>query len=188
MSSIKSAIIILLFAALVAGVYMYATGDLKFDPNEDKGPNNTGFMNTPEEFHKKLAELRIEQEKMERRKELMTEKKDKIVAFLKEKGVTSTSDISDADVKYKISNLKTHVNDIKVVDKSIDKYQEAINAVESMLAKLEQQRLSDEVNIPEEKAKELSIMLLDLDEKLSVDQDLLEEEALRELLGLELGE
>ena len=135
MSSLKSAIIILLFAAVVAGVYMYATGDLKFDGTEkNKGPNTTGFLKTEEEFRTKLAELRIEQKKMERRKELMAERKDEIVKELKDKGITSTSDISDKDVKYKINNLKTAVNDIKVVDKSIVRYQEGIDAVEAMLS------------------------------------------------------
>ncbi|QEG22765.1 hypothetical protein [Mariniblastus fucicola] len=188
MKSVKSAILILLFAAVVAGVYLYAVGDLKFDREEVAGPNNTGFLKTEAEFRTKLAELRIEQNKMERRKELMIERKDEIVAELKEKGITSTSDISDKDVKYKITNLKKSVSDIKVVDKSIGKYQQGIDAIEAMLTKLEQERLSSEVAISEDKAKELSIMLLDLDEKLTEDENILEEEALREMLGLELGE
>ena len=188
MSSIKSALIIVLFAALVAGVYMYATGDLKFDPNEkNDGPNNSGFMTTEAEFRTKLAELRIEQDKMRRRKERMIENKDEIVQELKDKGITSTSEITERDVKFKVANLKKAVSGIKVVDKSIDKYQDGIDAIESMLTKLEQDRLSKDVEISEEKAEELSIMLLDLDEKLTEDDDVLEEEALRELLGLELG-
>lgn len=190
MKSVKSAIIVLLFAAVVAGVYLYLVGDLKFDGNgaKEDGPNNTGFLKTEEEFRTKLAELRIEQEKMQRRKKLMVERKEDIVKELKDKGVTSTSDISGKDVKFKISNLKTAVKDIKVVDKSIDRYQEGIDAIEAMLTKLEQERLSGEVAISEEKAKELGIMLLDLEDKLIEEENILEEEALRELLGLELGE
>ena len=190
MKSIKSAIIVLLFAALVAGVYLYIVGDLKFDGGaaKDDGPNNTGFLKTEEEFRTKLAEHRIEQEKMRRRKKLKVERKDELVKELKAKGITSTSDISDNEVKYTINNLKTAVTDIKVVDKSIGKYQEGIDAIEAMLTKLEQERLSGEVAISEEKATELGIMLLDLDEKLTAEENVLEEEALRELLGLELGE
>lgn len=189
MKSIKSAIIVLLFATVVAAVYLYAVGDLKLDGGKvDDGPNNTGFLKTEDEFRTKLAELRIEQEKMERRKKLMIERKDVIVKELKEKGITSTSDITDKDVKYKINNLKTAVSDIKVVDKSIARYQEGIDAIEAMLTKLEQERLSGEVAISEEKAEELGIMLLDLDDKLTEEENILEEDALRKLLGLELGE
>lgn len=190
MRSLKSAIIVLLFATVVAGVYLYLVGDLKFDDNGggNDGPNNTGFLKTEAEFRTKLAELRIEQNKMGRRKELMIENKDEIVSELKSKGITSTSDISAKDVKYKITNLKKAVKGIKDVDKSIAKYQEGIDAIEAMLDKLEQDRLSAEVAISEDKAKELSIMLLDLDEKLTEEENLLEEQELRDLLGLELGE
>ncbi len=187
MKSIKSAIIILLFATIVGGGYLYLVGDLKLDNGKKDGSNNTGFLKTEEEFRTKLAELRIEQNKMERRKKLMVERKDVIVTELKEKGITSTSDISDKEIKYKINNLKASVADIKTVDKSIDRYQEGINAIEAMLTKLEQERISGEVAISDEKAEELGKMLIDLDEELIEDDNILEDEALRELLGLELG-
>ena len=189
MSSFKTAIIILLFATIVTGVYMYLNGDLPANNGgRSAGPNNTGFMTTEAEFRGKLAELRIEQEKMERRKKLMIERKDDIVTELKDKGVTSTSDISDKSIKYQVTNLKKSINGIKEVDNSIGDYQKGIDAIEAMLTKLEQDRLSAEVEISEEKAEELSIMLLDLDQKLLEDDNLFEEEELRDILGSELGE
>ena len=190
MSSIKNAIIILLFATIVAGAYyMFTDGKLpKIGDDGETTPNTTGFMKTEEEFRTKLAELRIEQEKMQRRKELMIERKDDIVKELKDKGISASSDISDKTIKYKVTSLKKSLNSIKDVDRSIEKYQQGIDAVEVMLAKLEQDRISDEVAISEEKAEELNIMLLDLDEKLSDGDDIFEEEELRNVLGLELGE
>ncbi len=189
MSSLKSAIIVFLFAAVVAGVYLYAVDDLKFDNGGgEAGPNNTGFLKTEAEFRAKLAELRMDQNKMERRKQLMIENKEKIVSELKDKGITSSSDISDKDVRFKISNLKKAVKGIKDVDGSIARYQEGIEAIEAMLTNLEQERLSKEVEISEEKAKEISIMLLDLEDKLIDEENILEEQELREMLGLELGE
>ncbi len=188
MKSIKSAIIILLFATIVGGAYLYLVGDLQFDNEKNDGPNNTGFMKTEAEFRTKLAELRIEQDKMGRRKKLMVERKDEIVAALKEAGIKSTSDISDKEIKYKVTNLKKAVADIKTVDTSIGRYQEGINAIEAMLTKLEQERISGEVAISDEKAEELGKMLLHLDEKLTEEENILEDEALREMLGLELGE
>ncbi len=189
MKSLKSAIIILLFATIVGGAYLYLVGDLKFDTqNNDKQPNSSGFLKTEEEFRTKLAELRIEQEKMGRRKKMMVERKDEIVEALKEAGITSNSDITDKEIKYKVTNLKTAVAGIKVVDKSIDRYQEGIDAIEAMLTKLEQERISGEVAISDEKAEELGKMLIHLDEQLTEEESILEEDALRELLGLELGE
>ena len=190
MKSIKSAIIVLLFAAIVAGVYMFLVGDLKFEAKAAKGNglNNTGFLETEEDFRDKLAELRMDQIKMQKRKLLMVERKQAIVKELKDKGITSTSNIADKDVKFKVSNLKTAVKDIKVVDKSIEKYQQGIDAIEAMLTRLEQERLSGEVSISKEKAEELGIILLDVEDKLIEEDNILEEEALRELLGLELGE
>ena len=167
---------------------MFVTGDIQFVRNDPASGGSNAFLKTEEEFRNKLAELRIEQDKMKRRKSLMEQRKNEIVDELKEKGINSSSDISDKDILYKINNLQTAVADIGDVEKNISRYQEGINAIEAMLTKLEQERISNEVAISEEKAKELSMMLIDLDEKLIKDNNILEEEALRELLGSELGE
>lgn len=190
MKSFQSAVSILLFAALVAGIYMWAVGDLKFgDQPADDGKNTTGFLKTEAEFRRKLAELRMEQDKVQRRKALMGERKQETIDYLKEKGITSTSNLDDKDVKYAVNNLKQMVSDEKGLDKIVDRYEEGIVAIEAMLKQIEQQRISAEVALSDEKAEELNIMIRDLDEKLGGEEtDLLEEEKLRELLDLELSE
>lgn len=190
MKSFQSAITVLLFAALVAGVYMWAVGDLKVgDRPDNDGNNNSGFLKTEGEFRRKLAELRIEQDKVGRRKILMEERKAETVAYLKEKGITSTSNLDDKDVKYAVKNLKQTVSDIKGLDKIVERYEEGIVAIEAMLKQIEQERISAEVALSDEQAEELNIMIRDLDEKLGGGElDLLEDDKLRELLDLELGE
>ena len=189
MKSLNSALLILLFAALVSGVYLYATGDLKlFDGNGAEVEEEGEFLKTEEQFRDKLAELRIDREKLERRKKLMEERKAETVSFLKEKGITSESDLSDKDVKYAVNNLKVALIDIKEVDKNVEKYSSAIAAVEAMLKKMEQQAIADEVAVSDEKKIEMSAMIKELDDKLIGDEmDILEEEKLRQLLDNELN-
>lgn len=181
----------MLFAAVVAGIYMWAVGDLNFgnQPKEDDGQNNSGFLKTEAEFRRKLAELRMDQDKVVRRKALMEERKGETISYLKEKGITSTSNLEDKDVKYAVNNLKQMVADLKGLDKIIGRYEDGIVGIEAMLKQIEQKRISAEVALSDEKAEELNIMIRDLDEKLAGDEpDLLEEEKLRELLDLELNE
>jgi len=170
---------------------MWVVGDLKFgaDNKAASNVNNTGFLKTPAEFRNKLAELRMDQEKVKRRKALLLDRKQETVELLKEKGITSDSDLTDKDVKYAVRNLKRYVADIKNMDAIVARYDEPIAAIEAMLERLEQERIADEVAISDERAAELGKMLIDLDERLGADDevDLFEEEELRGLLGDELG-
>ena len=191
MKSLNSAIFILLFAAVVSGVYLYTTGDLKLFDRETSSEGDPGMevLKTEEDFKNKLAALRMDREKLSQRKKLMEERKQETVKFLKDKGVTATSDLSDKDVKYAISNLKQYITDLKDVDKNVSRYTNAINAVEAMLTKIKQQSIADEVNISDEKKIELSAMIKGLEDKLIGDEpDFIEEEKLRKLLGDELDE
>ncbi len=191
MKSISSAITVLLFCTVVAGVYLYAVGDLKFGggDTEPSNVNNTGFLKTPAEMRRKLAQLRLDQEKVRRRRKLTQGRKQEVVDLLKKKGVDSNADLSDDDLKYEVRSLKRYVEDIREMDSIIVKYDKPIAAIEAMLKLAEQERIADEVAISDEKAAELGKMIIDLDEKLGVDEapDLFEEDELRSLLSDELG-
>jgi hypothetical protein len=188
MKSLKSALVILLFAALVSGIYLYATGDLKLG-NVTETETEGEFLKSEEQFRNKLAELRMDREKLIRRKKLMEDRKAETISFLKEKGITSESDLSDKDVKYAINNLKVAVADVKEVEKNVLKYDDAIAAVEAMLVKMEQEAIANEVAVSVEKKIQMSAMIKELDDKLIGDEpDIIEEEKLRELLDNELDE
>ena len=191
MKSLNSAILILLFAAVVSGVYLYATGDLKlFD--RDKPANvddDMEILKTEKDFKNKLAVLRLDREKLLRRKKLMQERKAETVQFLKDKGITSASDLGDSEVKYAVSSLKQFVADLKEVDKNVDRYTSTITAVEAMLKKLEQEAISSEVAISDEEKIRMSALIKELDDKIHGDEDdIFEDAKLRELLGDELGQ
>jgi len=161
---------ILLFAALVSGVYLYATGDLKlFDRGQTKA-NEGGLLQTEEQFREKLAELRINRQKLLNRKKLMEERKAETVAFLKDKGISSESDLSDKEVRYAINNLKLAVADLKVVETSAKKYTDTIASVEAMLTNIEQRALADDVAISDDEKIEMSALILHVDDELLGDE------------------
>jgi hypothetical protein len=191
MKSLNSAVAVLLFSAVVAGVYLYATGDLKlFDRNEvAETDSDETFLKTESEFRRKLAELRMDRDKLIRRKKLMVKRKSETVQFLKEKGITADSDLGDSDVKYAIGNLKRAVADVKEVDKNVAQHDQLISAVEAMLVKMEQERLANEVAVSDEEKIQMSAMLKELDDRLVGDEsDIFEDEEIRDLLGKELGQ
>jgi hypothetical protein len=188
MKSFKSAILVLVFAALVSAIYLYFLGDLKLLNKTEPNAADTTFLKTEEQFRTKLAELRIEKDKLERRKRLMEERKQETVTFLKDKGVTSQSSLDAQDVKYAVKNLKRSVADIKVVEKNIKRYDEGIVAIAAMLKKLEQERLANEIAVSDERKIEISAMVKRLDDELvGEEDDIFADEQLRELLGEELG-
>ena len=127
---------------------------------------------------------------MRRRIALLEDGKNKTVAYLKENGITSTSDITDKEVKLKVNSLKRDVADIKKLKDSVAEYDKAIYSIESMLEEIARNRITEEVAISDDKALEMDKIIIHLDEKLGVDEeiDILEEEELRDLLESELGE
>lgn len=190
MKSFNSALMILLFAAVVSGVYLYSTGDLKlFDRSKPGDVAGEGdFLKTEKQFRDKLAELRINHDKLLRRKKLMEERKAETVAFLKDKGISSESDLSDKEVRYAINNLKVAVADLEVVEKNAQKYTDTIASVEAMLTNMEHRAIADEVAISDEEKIQMSALIKQLDDHLLGDEpDVLEDAKLRELLGSELG-
>jgi cell division protein FtsB len=185
----KQLLTFLLLVALGAGLYYFLVVkpvDQPVNPNA----NNSGFLKTEAEIRNKLAEFRIEQDKVRRRIALLEDGKNKTVAYLKENGITSTSDITDKEVKLKVNSLKRDVADIKKLKDSVAEYDKAIYSIESMLEEIARNRITEEVAISDDKALEMDKIIIHLDEKLGVDEeiDILEEEELRDLLESELGE
>jgi len=190
MKSLNSAILVLVFAAVVSGIYLYTTGDLRlFDNDSANSTEDATFLKTEEQFRHKLAELRMDREKLQARRRLMEEGKAETVTFLKDRGITSNSDLSDADVKYAVNNLKRAISALKEADRNIERYSEGILAVEAMLDKLEQERLANEVAVSDDRKIELSAMVKRLDDELITgDDDIFGDEELEALLGKELDE
>lgn len=183
----KSFLSFILFFALAACAFIFFQ---KLNQPDAPDKNNSGFLKTEQELRNKLAEFRMEQDKVTRRMALLTDRKNETVALLKSKGVTSKSNLDDdKEVSLAVNNLKKDVTDINHLQGIIDQYEKGILSIESMLKEMERDRITAEVAVTEDKQIEIAKIITDLDEKLGVDaeKDILEEERLRDLLDLELG-
>jgi hypothetical protein len=85
-----------------------------------------------------------------------------------------------------VVNLKGWVTQIAKIKKEVAYYDEAILGIEGMLDKIERDRIDESVSLSKDEYKELQKIILDLNERLSVETDMLEEEELGKLLDLEM--
>lgn len=146
-------------------------------------------LSSEQEFRDKLAELRMQREKSVRAVSRLEERKAATVAFLKEKGVKSAADVAqDTSLKYAARELKGWSEEIDKLQDEVGHYDQAIKAIETMLAELERKRISESVALSEDEYMKLRKIVLDLNDRLEVDkQDVVEDAELDELLKEELG-
>lgn len=146
-------------------------------------------LSSEQEFRDKLAELRMQREKSVRAVSRLEERKAATVAFLKEKGVKSAADVAqDTSLKYAARELKGWSEEIDKLQQEVGHYDQAIKAIETMLADLERKRISESVALSEDEYMQLRKIVLDLNDRLDVDkQDVVEDAELDELLKEELG-
>lgn len=181
-----------LLLCVVAGVaFLWFAGKLTVKDTEGVAQGtSTGLPQTEEEFRKKLAELRMERERRQQSVRRLEDFKAQNIEQLKSKGVSSGDDYlksDDKEIKLAVVNLKGWVTEINEINKQIVYYDEAISSVETMLDKLERQRVSDSVAMSEEESIELQKVIVDLRERLSVETNVLEDEELGRLLDLEMS-
>jgi hypothetical protein len=187
-NSTHSIITFILFAALCVVGYLWYTGGSGNDQQSASGKTH-GLLETETEFRDKLAELRMQKYKVENGIERLENLKSETVEHLNSKGIKSGEDYlksDDADIKYAVVNLKGWVTQIAKIKKEVAYYDEAILGIEGMLDKIERDRIDESVSLSKDEYKELQKIILDLNERLSVETDMLEEEELGKLLDLEM--
>jgi len=147
-------------------------------------------LGSEQEFRDKLAELRMQREKSTRAIARLEQRKAETVEFLKSKGVKSSADVvSDVNLKYAARELKGWSDEIEKLEKERQHYDEAISAIQSMLAELERKRINETVAMTEDEYIRLRKIVLDLNDRLEVDkQDIVADEELDNLLKEELGD
>ena len=131
-----------------------------------------GMLQTEADFREKVAELRRDKKRIENAIERASRKKRETVEFLKEKGVTRSSKITDdSEIKYALKNLVSWKAEIKKYQDQVTKYDDTINSIMAMLEKLERDRLSDEVSLTDDQRVELKSIILDLEDRLDINDD-----------------
>lgn len=146
-------------------------------------------LSSEQEFRDKLAELRMQREKSARAVARLEQRKSETVEFLKSKGVKSSADVAqDVNLKYAARELKGWSEEIDKLEKELKHYDEAVSAIQAMLADLERKRINETVAMTEDEYIRLRKIVLDLNDRLEVDkQDIIADEELDSLLKEELG-
>ena len=187
-----SVVTFLLFAVLCAIGYLWYSGQLipRAQVVGDQLQVGTGLLKTESQFRDKLAELRMQREKVQRGVQRLEDFKAENIAKLREMGISSGSDFvnsTDRDVKLAVVNLRGWVAQIEKLKKEVTYYDEAISNIEVMLDKIERERIDESVSLSEDEYIELQKIIVDLNERLNVETDILEDEELGKLLDLEMA-
>ena len=182
--------ILFLGLLLGAGVLLYFIY-LPPDPGmTNQQETSSGLMKTETEFRDKLTELKMRRDKVHRGIKKLTELKKDAVELLRSKGINSGQDFlksEDKDVKFAVKNLKEYKIQIEKVEKEVEFYDEAIDGIRVMLDRFERERIGDSISLSEKDSLELQKIIVDLNERLEVDTDILEDEELSKLLDDEFG-
>jgi len=182
---------LILLAVLGVVGYLWYTGQLVPRGQVAIEGTNGGseILKTESQFRDKLAELRMQRDKVERGLKKAEIHKAETVQHLRDKGIESGQDFlksEDNDVKYAVKSLKGWAAQVTKIKTEVVYYDDAINAIKSMLERIERERIDESVTLTEEESIGLQKIILDLNERLQVDMDLLEEEELGKLLDLEM--
>lgn len=190
--SIHYLITFVLFASLCGVAYLWYTGQLGAGSKVagENGIDGSSVLKTESQFRDKLAELRMQRYKAELGVKQLEKFKAEKISKLKEMGIDSGDEFlksTDPGVKLAVVDLKGWVTQIAKIKKELTYYDDAIANVEGMLDKINRERIGDSVALSEEEYLELQKIVVDLNERLKVETDILEDEELRKLLDLEMS-
>jgi hypothetical protein len=181
--------ILALCLALGIGYYFYMGNlDSQIGVVAD-GSSQEKPLKTTADFRTKLTEINMNRAKLVRAIEKLEKRKNETVTFLKEKGIRKVADAQgDPKAEMELQNLKGWTESIKKHNLELAKYDETIPRIEAMLQKLERDFIKDQAGLTEEQQVELKALVLDLDDRLGInDNDPLADAELDALLGVELG-
>ncbi len=182
-----------LFGALCFVGYLWYSGELVPRvkvAGDSMNDGDSNLLKTEEQFRDKLAELKMQRDKVQRGVTRLERLKADNITHLKEKGIGSGKDFinsSDPDVKNAVINLKEWVTQITKINQEIGYYDEAISSIKVMLDKIERDRINESIALNEEEYLELQKVIVDLNERLNVNTTILEDEELGKLLDLEMA-
>lgn len=189
--TLHSFLTLILSVVLAFMVYLYFSGQLvpRAEVAVENASGGSDILKTESQFRDKLAELRMQREKVERGLKKLEMHKSETIDYLKEKGINSGKDFLDSednDVKYAAGTLKGWSAQIKKTKTEIKYYDDAISGIKAMLDRIERERINESVELSEEESISLQKIVVDLNERLKVDLDVVEEEELGKLLDLEM--
>ena len=165
----KSLGLVVAVAGLTALIVYAAMGGLDSLKNGNATNKSKGTLTTEEDFRDKLAEIKMNKDKLQRSIAKFEESRDKNLQFLKDQGVSKVADAKgNPSAEIALANLKAWTGNIKSLSDQFVKYDSAISRIEGMLEKLERERLNESVSLTEEQEIELRAIVMDLDDRLDI--------------------
>lgn len=191
-SIFHSLISFIMFAALCLVGYLWFTGDL-IPRAQVVEENLTGsrLMKTEQQFRDKLAELKLQQAKIQRHIGRLEKDKLETVEYLKSKGIKSSADLdtNNNDIRFALKKLQESRAEIENLKKDKENYSEAIARIENTLDVMERKEIADDVKLSEEEYLDLQRIIVDLNERLGLDEtDALQEEEWANILDAEMSQ
>lgn len=175
----KSIVALLIVAVLTGGIVFLAMGGFS-SKNGELVKNGSGELKTESDFRDKVAVLKRDRQKLLNAIERLKLNKSKTLQELTDMGVTSSEKIDRENKKivYALNSLKGWNKEIKTLGNQVANYDEAIQSIVAMLDKLERERINQAVGLSEEQLLDLRKIVVNLDEKLEINQNdiLLDEE------------
>lgn len=154
---------LVLSLALVLGFYLFLSS------KSQKGSDNSDPLVTESQFRDRLAEYRMERDKLERHIAQLQTGKEKAIEVLKKNNVSKVADAKgNFEAEVAIQTLKSSTEKIKDLSSQFAFYDKAISRIDGMLDKLEQDRIHSEVKLSEAQEIELRAIVKQLNEQLEI--------------------
>jgi len=135
----------------------------------DNGPKP---LKTEADFRDKIAEIRMNKEKLEQGIAKLEDRKLENIKFLKEKGIRSVANTEgDPAAEMAIRDLKGWTESIKDLRGQLDIFDSTISRLDGMLTKIERDMINDSVTLTEEQEVEMLAIIKGLNEKLKINED-----------------
>lgn len=157
-------------------------------PEQVPEKDGMAIPETESEFRDKMAEYKIQRQKVLSRIKRVERRKAEQMNYLEAKGIQSPSDIdpTDADTKFALKNLKAWNDELKRYQKEVLNYDEVISGIQAMLQKIERNQIREDVIISDEDYVNLKTLVRLLNEDLEIDRsDPVEDQELIDLFTSE---
>ena len=185
----KSLALAIFFAGITAFIVYAAMGGLGSANTRDPDNGAKGTLTTEADFRDKLAEIKMDKDKLQRSIAKIEESRDKNLQFLKDQGITKVADAKgNPSAEIALVNLKAWTENIQSLSDQFGKYDSAISRIEGMLEKLERERINESVSLTEAQEVELRAIVMDLDDRLDIgSNDILKDAEMDALLSNQLN-
>ena len=177
--------LIILFSGLTGLLVYAAMGGLGGAKPQPNASDKQGTLTTEADFRDKLAEIRMNKDKLERAIRRLEDFRTENIQYLKDQGISKVADAKgNPNAEMALRNLKGWTESIQDLSGQLSKYDSAISRIDGMLKKLERDRINEAAGLTEEQEIEMRAIVMDLDDRMGISpNDILQDTEIDELLN-----